>query len=301
VAPLDAASDGGETPGVTVAPPSVSVTPPSVSVTPPNVFSSTPIVLSDFPRGSRSGNFFHEIFENIDFAATDPADWLEVVTETFEKFGFSREFQGPSHDLLLGQAMNAVRDTLETSLAPKGLRLADIESERRFNELEFRVPVAQAGARDNVSVRRLAAVFADHPSSEVPASYAERVERLRFSSLHGFLKGYIDLVFFHEGLWYVVDYKTNHLGEHLGDYDQERMQRAMADSHYYLQYHLYTLAVDRFLRRVEPRYDYESSFGGVFYLFIKGLCPGHETGIFFEKPPQARLSALSALLDGGTP
>jgi exodeoxyribonuclease V beta subunit len=274
---------------------------PDVSFTLPSLSSDTPIVLGDFPRGSRAGNFFHEIFENIDFAASEPADWLEVVTENFEKHGFSREFQGTSHDLLLGQAMNAVRDTLETTLDATGLRLADIEREQRFNELEFRVPVAPGSAPRQLSVRRLAAVFAGHPSAAVPAAYAERVERLRFASLYGYLKGYIDLVFFHEGRWYVVDYKTNHLGDRLGDYDQPRMQRAMADSHYYLQYHLYTLAVDRFLRRVEARYDYESGFGGVFYLFIKGLCPGHKTGIFFEKPPRARLDALSTLLDGGAP
>jgi len=269
--------------------------------TPPAVAADTPIVLGDFPHGSRAGNFFHEIFENIDFAATEPADWLEVVTEKFDKHGFAREFQGTSHDLLLGQAMNAVRDSLETTLDASGLRLASVERERRFNELEFRVPVAPGSARAELTVRRLAAVFSEHPSAAVPAAYAERVERLRFASLYGYLKGYIDLVFFHEGLWYVVDYKTNHLGDRLSDYDQPRMQRAMADSHYYLQYHLYTLAVDRFLRRVEPRYDYASSFGGVFYLFIKGLCPGHRTGIFFEKPPRARLDALSALLDGEAP
>ncbi|HWP06779.1 MAG TPA: UvrD-helicase domain-containing protein [Polyangiaceae bacterium] len=298
----DAIAHGDDAPApVAAEAASIDVTAPNVAVTTPSVAADTPIVLSDFPRGSRAGNFFHEIFEDIDFAAGEPADWLEVVTEKFEKHGFSREFQGASHDLLLGQAMNAVRDSLETTLDGTGLRLADVERERRFNELEFRVPVAPGGSRAELNVRRLAAVFAGHPSAAVPAMYAERVERLRFPSLYGYLKGYIDLVFFHEGRWYVVDYKTNHLGDRLGDYDQARMQRAMADSHYYLQYHLYTLAVDRFLRRVERRYDYESSFGGVFYLFIKGLCPGHKTGIFFEKPPRARLDALSALLDGGAP
>jgi exodeoxyribonuclease V beta subunit len=260
-----------------------------------------PIVLTDFPRGSRAGNFFHEILEDIDFACVTPEDLLEVASEKFETFGFSREFSGSERDRLLGQAVHAVSDTLETPLGPAGLRLADIERERRFSELEFRVPVAQRGARAELSVQRLASAFAAHPSAAVPASYAQRLERLKFASLQGYLKGYIDLVFFHEGLWYVVDYKTNHLGDFIGNYDQPRMQREMADSHYYLQYHLYTLAVDRYLERVEPGYDYETSFGGVLYLFLKGLCPGHETGVFFEKPPRARLRALSALLDGGTP
>jgi exodeoxyribonuclease V beta subunit len=257
-----------------------------------------PIVLSDFPRGSRAGNFFHEILEVIDFANVAPEDLLEVASEKFETFGFSKEFSGSDRDRLLAQAVHAVQDTLDTPLGEARLRLADVPSESRFSELEFRIPVAQRGAQREVTAQRLADVFRAHPSAEVPPSYAGKLERLRFERLHGFLKGYIDLVFFHEGLWYVVDYKTNHLGDFIGDYDGPRMQREMVASHYYLQYHLYTLAVDRFLRRVEPRYDYETSFGGVLYLFLKGLCPGHDTGVFFEKPPRARLQALSDLFDG---
>jgi exodeoxyribonuclease V beta subunit len=161
------------------------------------------------------------------------------------------------------------------------------------------MPVARAGER--VSPERLARAFAEHPSAVVPASYAERLKTLGFESLRGYLKGFIDLVFVHEGRWYVVDYKTNHLGDTLGEYDAQRMQREMADSHYYLQYHLYALAVDRFLTRVEPGYKYETDFGGVYYLFIKGMRAGRNTGVFFEKPPSARLAALSALFDGGAP
>lgn len=271
------------------------------AVAPAPLALEAPIVLSDFPRGSRAGNFFHEILEDIDFASVTPEDLLEVASEKFETFGFSREFSGADRDRLLGQAVHAVSDTLDTPLGPARLRLADIDRERRFSELEFRVPVAHRAGREELSVGRLAAAFAAHATEAVPASYAKRLERLKFTSLQGYLKGYIDLVFFHEGLWYVVDYKTNHLGDLVGHYDQPRMQREMADSHYYLQYHLYTLAVDRFLERAEPGYDYERSFGGVLYLFLKGLCPGHQTGIFFEKPPRARLQALAAVLDGGAP
>ncbi|HTQ04589.1 MAG TPA: 3'-5' exonuclease, partial [Polyangiaceae bacterium] len=257
------------------------------------------IVLADFPRGPRAGNFFHEIFEDIDFANATGEDVLEVATEKFESFGYAREFAADERDRLLGSAVRAVTDALDAELSPCAFRLADVPLERRFNELEFRVPVAQAGTRADLDVERLARAFHDHPSAAVPASYAERVAGLRFASLRGFLKGYIDLVFCHDGLFYVVDYKTNHLGELASEYDAARMTREMADSHYYLQYHLYTLAVDRFLARVEPGYDYETRFGGVFYLFVKGMQPGRKTGIFYEKPPLARLRALGALLDGG--
>jgi exodeoxyribonuclease V beta subunit len=255
-----------------------------------------PIVLLDFPRGPRAGNFFHEIFELVDFVDATGEDILEVASQKFESFGYAREFSSDERDRLLSLAVNAVTDALDAPLA-SGLRLSDVPREQRFNELEFRVPVARAGAR--VSPERLAAAFAEHPSAAVPASYAERLKTLGFEALRGYLKGFIDLVFVHEGRWYVVDYKTNHLGDSVGEYDAARMQREMVDSHYYLQYHLYTLAVDRFLRRVEPAYSYEESFGGVYYLFVKGMKPGRGTGVFFEKPPASRLAALSALFDGG--
>jgi exodeoxyribonuclease V beta subunit len=258
-----------------------------------------PIVLADFPRGPRAGNFFHEIFEEIDFATAGPEDVLEVASQKFESFGYAREFAPEQRDRLLGEAVSAVLDALDAELSPLGFRLADVPRERRFSELEFRVPVARARAEKELSVAGLAAIFREHPSHALPRQYAERVAKLRFPALRGFLKGYIDLVFRHDGRWYVVDYKTNHLGDFAADYDVPRMAAEMADSHYYLQYHLYTLAVDRFLRRVEPDYDYERHFGGVLYLFIKGMKPGAPTGVFFEKPPAARLTALGALLDEG--
>ena len=122
---------------------------------------------------------------------------------------------------------------------------------------------------------------------------------LGFRRLSGYLKGFIDLVFQHENRWYVVDYKTNHLGDFVDDYDPPRMRAAMADSHYFLQYHLYSLAVDRFLRLYQPGYGYDTHFGGVYYLFIKGMRPGRRRGVFFEKPPAERMQALSRALDGG--
>jgi exodeoxyribonuclease V beta subunit len=262
---------------------------------------SEPIVLADFPRGPRAGNFFHEIFEDIDFATASGEEVLEVASQKFESFGYEREVSPVERDRLLAQAVRAVLDTLDTELMPFGFRLNDVPRERRFSELEFRVPVAHGADKSALSVARLAAVFGAHPSDAVPASYAERLAKLRFASLSGFLKGYVDLVFRHEDRWYVVDYKTNHLGDSVADYDRARMTREMADSHYYLQYHLYSLAVDRFLRRVEPDYDYERHFGGVLYLFVKGMKPGRATGVFFEKPPALRLAALGAVLDGGTP
>jgi exodeoxyribonuclease V beta subunit len=257
------------------------------------------IVLDGFPRGRRAGDFFHALFEEIDFACVSDEELVVLAADKLEGFGFGRGVDQATRDGWVGRAVAAVRNTLDTPLAAPALKLAAIAKERRFVELEFRVPVAadvEAGAA--FSAEHLASVFRSHPSAEVPATYADRIAALGFRGLSGYLKGFIDLVFEHEGRWYVVDYKTNHLGDFVADYDDARMRNAMAESHYFLQYHLYSLAVDRFLRRYQRGYSYEANFGGVYYLFIKGMRPGSKRGVFFEKPPAARMQALSLALDG---
>jgi exodeoxyribonuclease V beta subunit len=263
------------------------------------------IVLDGFPRGRVTGDFFHAILEEIDFETAEGPDLLEVAERKFEAFGFARETAADVVDDQLAKVVASLRHLLDTPIAAAGgFCLRDVPKTRRFSELEFHVPAALDAASGSASGRLdrriLGAVFRDHPSSALPAAYAERVERLGFEPLSGFLKGYIDLVFEHAGRFYVVDYKTNHLSDFVHEYDAERMTAAMGDAHYFLQYHLYALAVSRFLVRTLSGFDYERHFGGALYLFMKGMRPGHDTGIFFEKPPLARMRALSRAFGGSS-
>lgn len=257
----------------------------------------TPIGLLGVPRGPRMGNLFHEVLEQIDFTQKNDEALVTVTREKLDSYGLAG--QGDVA-LLQERIVRAVRDTLATPLHPFAFSLADLPAARRRAELEFRVPVGSPAG--GLQREQLARVFRDHPSSEpvgaLLSDYAPRVERLGFRELYGFLVGYVDLVFEHEGRWYVVDYKTNHLGDCLEDYTGPALRRAMRDAHYYLQYHLYTLALHRHLAHFVPGYDYERDFGGVLYLFIKGMHPhaAAGNGIYFEKPPLARLNALSAAL-----
>jgi exodeoxyribonuclease V beta subunit len=245
-----------------------------------------PLALAEFPRGARAGNFFHELFEALDFR--DGAALEPLVTERLGVYGYAAE--------LAPAVCGAMRDVLRTPLDRSGLTLASLDRSRRLDELEFTFPVAGPGAGP-LTQRALSEVFAAHPSEELPAEYAERIAKLRFLPLEGFMKGYIDLVFEHAGRYYVADYKTNHLGDRIDAYARARLGAAMAHGHYFLQYHLYALALHRYLERRRPGYTYEHHFGGVYYLFIKGMSPatGSECGVFFERPPLARLAALSSL------
>lgn len=255
----------------------------------------SPIALATFPRGARAGNLFHEILEEVDFAAEDSQ--LELITAAkLRSYGIAGS---PAQlEQWREEAVAGLKQALAVPLLPEAFALRDVQSPKRLVELEFRMPV---GSRDLALTRqRLANVFRDHPSPAVVSDYAARVEALGFRELTGFLVGFIDLVFEHEGRWFVVDYKTNHLGDTLNDYDTPAMARAMGESHYYLQYHLYTVALHRYLVHFLKHYDYARDFGGVLYLFLKGMHPKAPagSGVFFEKPPLARIEALSRLLAG---
>jgi exodeoxyribonuclease V beta subunit len=173
---------------------------------------------------------------------------------------------------------------------------------RRRNELEFILPTAGGEHGDAIALtrERLAALFRRHGEG-LPPGYPEQVDRLGFSPLRGFLKGFIDLVLVHRDRWYLADYKTNHLGEDLGAYAPPRLGQTMVEDHYVLQYHLYTVALVRHLVRTVPGFRYDRDFGGVFYLFLRGMTPaaGATRGVFFDRPPAARIEALSDLLRGG--
>jgi exodeoxyribonuclease V beta subunit len=99
----------------------------------------------------------------------------------------------------------------------------------------------------------------------------------------------------------VVDYKSNLLGPDPDSYLGPRLRREMSLHHYHLQYHLYVLAVHRYLTLRLPVYDYARDFGGVAYLFLRGMSPRHAPGcgVFFERPAPALLADLSALVGDG--
>lgn len=240
------------------------------------------IFLADFPGGAKAGNFFHDLLEHLDFqVGVTP----ELIQATLRAHGFEDQN-------LEGTVARSLEQILSTELA-SGLSLAKLSNTQRLNELEFYLP---AGLTPKVLDRAsLGRVFRDHPSAAVEASYCDELLNLTFAALSGYLKGFIDLVFVHAGRYYLADYKTNNLGETYADYSMPQLKAAMAHSHYYLQYHLYSLALDRYLQQRVQGYDYDTHFGGVYYLFVRGMAPqfGAEFGVFYEKPPLTRLSALS--------
>ena len=239
-----------------------------------------------FPRGPDAGDCIHAVFESIDF--TDRSGWESAIATALASHPQARTDDPTPQPAttLTRMLLQLVEDVTAATLRP-GLRLASVPMNRRLTELEFNLPVPHLSASAlNTTLKQL--------GYEVPS--------LTFGALQGYLKGFIDLVFEHQGQYFILDWKSNHLGYTAADYGGATIARAMADHGYHLQYLLYALALDRYLQLRVPDYRYETHFGGVLYLFVRGVRPtwpgtGDEApGGFFHRPAVETIRALNQLL-----
>jgi exodeoxyribonuclease V beta subunit len=245
------------------------------------------LLLAEFPAGARPGTALHAILEHVDFGA-DAAALERECAEQLARYGIDAErWAAP----LAGALFAALHTPLDAS----GLKLASLSRGDRVDELEFLLPV-HGEAR--LTARRLSRCLRDVGAPAADPAYAGRVEALGFAPLSGFLKGFVDLVFRVDGRYYLIDYKSNWLGGAARDYAPARLVAPMAEHHYFLQYHLYTVALHRHLTQRLHGYDYDRDFGGVFYLFLRGMAPQHAagTGVFHDRPTLALVQALSDAL-----
>lgn len=230
-----------------------------------------------FPRGAVAGTFLHSLLEVLDFSQPIDEQWMQ---EQLTAQGFDEKWAP-----LLVTWMETL---FHTPLNSQGLCLADIPKSQQLDELQFYLPIEKEIS--SAQLTQLISQF-DPLSKRCPA--------LQFQQVEGMLKGFIDLVFSWEGKYYVVDYKSNWLGESSEDYTQEAMMNAMMDHRYDLQYQLYTLALHRFLQQRIPDYDYKSHFGGIYYLFLRGIDKAHPgNGVYAYLPEEAFVLALDSLFAG---
>ncbi len=147
------------------------------------------------------------------------------------------------------------------NLYPESFCLADIDVSQQSIEMEFIMHLS-----DQESFKKIKSYKKDTINKE------------------GYLHGFIDLMFFYNGKFYILDYKSNFLGKNEDDYTKENMDKAMTEHNYYLQAEIYAKALQKFLKNTVENFDYDKIFGGAFYLFIRGMSKNSSKGIHFHKP-----------------
>ncbi len=248
--------------------------------------------LLDRFTGAAFGSAVHDLLEH-----ADPAIWpspektpddaiMRMVHGALRRWGVVLAGQSEAgHRSQLQAVAQLVGRTLHTPLPELG-PLAAVAPAQQLAEMGFAMRL-QGGAAGDVIDTLAAFGYA----SALPEEHRRRV-------LRGLMHGFIDLVVEHQGRYWVLDYKTNRLGEHAGDYAPKALQSAVHRGHYDLQYLIYLVALHRHLRQRLPDYQPEQHLGGVQYLFVRGMNGVNaDTGVYLDRPPAALIAALDALFD----
>ena len=226
----------------------------------------------DLPRGKQVGTALHRHFENCyfsDLANTEEIDKLRQSLQLDETF--------------TEPLQNWLQQISHTPLSNEiGIVLADLANKDCIKEMPFYLAI-----REHFDLEAFNRALKTH--HHLPS------EPLQFEQIQGIVRGSIDLVFRHNGKYYLVDYKSNFLGSTLADYNQEALKKEMLHSHYDWQYLIYTLALHRYLQSVVPDYDYARDFGGVFYLFLRGMNGEPQSGVFYDRPSVELITELDGV------
>ena len=249
-----------------------------------------------FPAGAAPGTLLHTLFEEI--PSTTPPDVRRAqVRERLAASAFADAHLDERTEAVC-RMLEAVWSTPFTCHASV-VRLSDVPQAAQRHEWQFLLPLAHP--ETPLTAELLARCFAVGAGAD-PAmtAYAAAVRALDIRDTHGFLTGVIDLVFEHQGRWYVVDWKSNRLPVEPELHTPERLWNEMVHAHYVLQYHLYLVAVHRLLRTRIPGYHYDTHIGGAAYAFLRGFggpevsAMGH--GWYTHRPSREVIEALDTLI-----
>ena len=261
----------------------------------------------DFARGPQAGTFLHGLLEwagRQGFAALakDPARMAEQVRWRLQRMPDWQPWQSLLTDWLVrlltqplpldAGGRDRIQGNVEEALVGAGHVPSDGTSSFTLAGLrQYQVEMSFMLAVQDIDLPALDAWVRQHTFSG-----AARPPLLP-GQLNGMLKGFIDLVFEHEGRFHVLDYKSNWLGASDEAYRGETMQAAVLAHRYELQYLFYLLALHRLLKVRLPDYDYDRHVGGALYLFLRGS-GAPSRGVFAARPPRAVIEALDAAFAG---
>ena len=225
-------------------------------------------VFRDLAKGAMAGEFLHFLFEFIDYKAA-----LNIV-------------------FVLEKAKSLYPSVYVDDLASFYKKLIDHVLSAKLISRRSEFTLGEVGQ----NVKELEFYFNfDQMDKYLLCDIIPDLELGSVLDCKGVFTGFIDLLFEFNGQYFILDWKSNLLGEELVGYQGEYLKKAIVENNYHLQYHLYCLAVHRFLKSRLTTYSFKEHFGGVFYLFLRGVRSGQNSGVFYEEIPEERILKLDKL------
>ena len=235
-------------------------------------------VFEQFPKGAKAGNILHTILEKIDFTTNADSNWDNEIDSALNFYRVKGNLENLKSNIKLW-----LEHILNTEITmPDGVvvKLSQVEHKDRINEFEFDFNM------NEFDVKSVANAL---PNIEVRIN-------TELESIKGVMNGKMDLFFRYNDKYYILDWKSNFLGFTIDDYNISNIEEAMGDSNYHLQYIIYTMAARMYLSNRIPNFEYESQFGGVVYLFLRGVRKNLSTGIYTNKPTLETLDSIESLV-----
>lgn len=269
-------------------------------------------------KGAHTGNLLHDILEQTDFSEPD---WQESLEKPLLAYGelsasnASDKGTAFTSDELIHWLEQIIRAPFIASNHAERGCLADIAINRTLRESEFYFPMQGEGTN------ALANLLTDHRNSAqritsdgtsmntnvgVNSGKSKILNNTlkypvmlpSYKKLSGMMHGFIDLIFEYQGKYYLCDYKSSHLGDNFKDYQFNALLDNVEKNYYDLQYLIYSLALHRYLKQTLADYDVNEHFGGVYYLYLRGMTtkPEHTgAGVYYRKITEQEINNLETL------
>ena len=208
-----------------------------------------------YPRGTAPGSALHAVLERI--RPDNRRDWRRYLEHD------NRQWQLGLEPTQLDACENWLEAIQYCELPQSRISLGASKQGAHRSEYGFTLG---SDARVALDIPAINAHFAAHGH---PLHLSDKHRHIRY------LRGEIDHLYQHDGRYYILDYKTNHLGNSPADYTPENIRAAMGDHHYWLQAALYQVALHRLLQTRLADYDPARHLGGIEYLYLRGIDPAH--------------------------
>jgi len=230
---------------------------------------------NQLPKGAHFGSCVHDCLEHLTFQSIDCLDstYQTLKQQKADFYGVNcSNNQHLQFDEMMQQVVRGDLSMGQNSV----FCLADLSPTKCLKEMPFYLAVS------GLKVEQLNKLLQNSPICSPIGAY----------DMQGYLTGFVDLICEFEGQYYVMDYKTNWLE----NYGEQALMEAMKHHNYGLQLWIYSLVLHQYCQQRVPDYDYETHFGGVRYLFTRGMQSGESNGIYATKLPLKEIEKLDKVL-----
>ncbi|CAL4325226.1 RecBCD enzyme subunit RecB [Buchnera aphidicola (Protaphis terricola)] len=226
---------------------------------------------NNFPKGKKTGILIHHILKKIDFSKKLNHNFFY---KTLKKYDFSEQ--------LAPSLISWVHNIINIKIKNINLNLSMLKKNQYIKEMKFFLPIKNI--LNSTDFNNIIQSF-DPISSISP--------KISFDPFLGIIKGAIDLILTYNEKYYIIDYKSNYLGNNKNSYSSENIKKEIIKNRYDLQYQIYTIALHQFLKKKVNGYKYKKHFGGIFYIFLRGLNKSKKNqSVFYTVPKYILIKKL---------